>query len=436
MWDPSNAIPLEWADDHIWTAELDIPVGKMIQFKFILRGLSGEILWQPGSDRVFQTWETKSTIVVSEDWDDPGLQRITEEGPLAAMVEESSVLEDKMGNNGLTQDDLTSIKDIDPLTDNEEDQMNIVNGKGETVKHSEGDRPVLVPGLPPLPISDPIEEVFSDEVVNGRIATGASDSDGGDDFNVTKDDLTSIKDIGPLTDNEEDQMIIVNGKGETVKNSEGDLPVLVPGLPPLPISDPIEEVFSDEVVNGRITTGASASDGGDDFNVTEDDLTSIKDIDPLTDNEEDQMNIVNGKGETVKNSEGGLPVLVPGLPPLPISDPIEEVFSDEVVNDRIATGVSASDGGDDFNVTENQSAGEEDRETVNGGLNDVKFTTPHDDICNDGNEAETLYADEPEVENLHISTEAETESTVDVVSNDIQLGRNVLQRFFAKFGFE
>ncbi|KAK1311969.1 hypothetical protein QJS10_CPA07g00022 [Acorus calamus] len=185
MWDPSNAITLEWSDDHKWTAELDIPVRKTIQFKFILRGLSGEILWQPGSDRVFQTWETKNTIVVSEDWDDSGLQRITEEGPLAAMVEESSVLEDKMGNNGLTQGDLTSIKDIDPLTD-KEDQMNIVNGKGETVKHSEGDLPVLVPGLPPLPISDPIEEVFSDEVVNGRIATGASASDGGDDFNVTE----------------------------------------------------------------------------------------------------------------------------------------------------------------------------------------------------------------------------------------------------------
>ncbi|KAK9159047.1 hypothetical protein Scep_005621 [Stephania cephalantha] len=79
VWDPENAIPLEWSDGHIWTAELDIPTGKSIQFKFILKGATGEIVWQPGPDRVLQTWETKNLIVVSEDWENAEIQKIMEE---------------------------------------------------------------------------------------------------------------------------------------------------------------------------------------------------------------------------------------------------------------------------------------------------------------------------------------------------------------------
>ncbi|KAK9168165.1 hypothetical protein Syun_000305 [Stephania yunnanensis] len=79
VWDPENAIPLEWSDGHIWTAELDVPVGKSIQFKFILKGATGKIVWQPGPDRVLQTWETKNLIVVSEDWENAEIQKIMEE---------------------------------------------------------------------------------------------------------------------------------------------------------------------------------------------------------------------------------------------------------------------------------------------------------------------------------------------------------------------
>ncbi|KAL6998549.1 hypothetical protein U1Q18_008677 [Sarracenia purpurea var. burkii] len=80
-WDPSRSIPLDWSDGNIWTLELDVPIGKSIQFKFILKGSTGNILWQPGPDRILQTRETKNTILVSEDWDNPELQMLIEEEP-------------------------------------------------------------------------------------------------------------------------------------------------------------------------------------------------------------------------------------------------------------------------------------------------------------------------------------------------------------------
>lgn len=79
LWDPTSAIPLNWSDGHVWTAELDIPVGKSVQFKLILRAKNGNILWQPGPDRIFQTWETENTITVCEDWENAQCQKISEE---------------------------------------------------------------------------------------------------------------------------------------------------------------------------------------------------------------------------------------------------------------------------------------------------------------------------------------------------------------------
>ncbi|KAI3943649.1 hypothetical protein MKW92_041833 [Papaver armeniacum] len=68
-WDPSSAIPLKWSEGNIWNAELDVPIDKRIEFKFVLKDPNtGEVIWHPRPNRVFQTWETKM-IVVYEDWD-------------------------------------------------------------------------------------------------------------------------------------------------------------------------------------------------------------------------------------------------------------------------------------------------------------------------------------------------------------------------------
>ncbi|KAF9680028.1 hypothetical protein SADUNF_Sadunf06G0077500 [Salix dunnii] len=91
LWDPESVIPMNWSDEHLWTVELDIPVGKSFQFKFILKGIGGKICWQPGPDRILQTWETDNTIVVWEDWEDAALQKVTEEEPSVDGTEEPTV---------------------------------------------------------------------------------------------------------------------------------------------------------------------------------------------------------------------------------------------------------------------------------------------------------------------------------------------------------
>ncbi|KAE8665007.1 Detected protein of confused Function [Hibiscus syriacus] len=41
LWDPESALALNWSEGHFWTAELDIPVGVSVQFKFFLKTRSG-----------------------------------------------------------------------------------------------------------------------------------------------------------------------------------------------------------------------------------------------------------------------------------------------------------------------------------------------------------------------------------------------------------
>ncbi|KAL1194062.1 Phosphoglucan, water dikinase [Cardamine amara subsp. amara] len=79
LWDPGNALPLNWSDGHVWTVDLDLPVGRLVEFKFILKATTGEVLWQPGPNRALETWETNKTIRICEDWENADLQMIIEE---------------------------------------------------------------------------------------------------------------------------------------------------------------------------------------------------------------------------------------------------------------------------------------------------------------------------------------------------------------------
>lgn len=69
-WDPKAALPLEWSEGDIWTTQVNVPVGKHIEYKFILKGKSGEILWQPGPNQLFDTLETDLSMVVSSPWEE------------------------------------------------------------------------------------------------------------------------------------------------------------------------------------------------------------------------------------------------------------------------------------------------------------------------------------------------------------------------------
>lgn len=60
-------------------SDQDVPIESTIQFKFILKQGTGDMIWQPGSDRIFKSWESKGTVVIAEDWENPEAQKITEE---------------------------------------------------------------------------------------------------------------------------------------------------------------------------------------------------------------------------------------------------------------------------------------------------------------------------------------------------------------------
>ncbi|KAF9675462.1 hypothetical protein SADUNF_Sadunf09G0034800 [Salix dunnii] len=79
LWDPSNAIPLDWSEGHTWSVELDVRIDLTMQYKFILKRSTGEIVWQPGPDRLLKTWESNSSVVIAEDWENAGAQKIMEE---------------------------------------------------------------------------------------------------------------------------------------------------------------------------------------------------------------------------------------------------------------------------------------------------------------------------------------------------------------------
>uniref|UniRef100_A0A7I4F6X4 CBM20 domain-containing protein n=2 Tax=Physcomitrium patens TaxID=3218 RepID=A0A7I4F6X4_PHYPA len=69
-WNPSAAIPLNWTEGHVWTAEVSVPEGKNIEYKYILiSGEEGEVEWQPGSNHVLETVTGAPSLVLSPPWE-------------------------------------------------------------------------------------------------------------------------------------------------------------------------------------------------------------------------------------------------------------------------------------------------------------------------------------------------------------------------------
>ncbi|KAL3327287.1 hypothetical protein AABB24_035117 [Solanum stoloniferum] len=195
LWDPSNAVQLEWSEGHVWKVELDIPSGKTVSYKFIMTVDNETILWQQGPDRILQTWETKNTITVSEDWDNAELQTIVEEEPGAEqsavspeiliaenLVPQSVVdLEDDVNEGKTTDvlaivaDNITEVNEDVSTGQNEETTMEakaidkngvasidgVLSSKNESILVADERVPVLVPGLTQVLTS----EVHADKVV-------------------------------------------------------------------------------------------------------------------------------------------------------------------------------------------------------------------------------------------------------------------------------
>lgn len=243
-WDPTSAIPLNWSDGHVWTVQLDIPVGKSINFKFILKRRTGDVLWQAGPDRIFQTWETENTVVVCEDWDDAQLQKIIEEEQSADQNEQvtaSSGMLVVAENLSHPKEELGSVVE-DGNTSSAEESI-VEPQKGETVPevaHS--------PRNPKPIVADNISFLKEEQEVNGRSKVL--------DEKLTTDpnaEFTVISSKGAVI---AEDMLGTNGRPPTVKKLgrtgiEGNLindgaPVLVPGLTSLS-TVPIEEPNQDEI---------------------------------------------------------------------------------------------------------------------------------------------------------------------------------------------
>ncbi|KAH7553825.1 hypothetical protein ACOSP7_029304 [Xanthoceras sorbifolium] len=203
LWDPTSAIPLNWSDGHVWTVDLDIPVGKSIQFKFILKESTGNILWQPGPDRIFQTWETENTIAICEDWENAEYQKICEEEPFTNDNEEptvnSGVLVAEMAENPIaivaennsypvedpvvnTSNKILGVNQISQPMESVDNKNTMIekdilgsNGRAAVVKNlastdleenlitHEGGA-VLVPGLTPIPTMQTEEEIQDENI--------------------------------------------------------------------------------------------------------------------------------------------------------------------------------------------------------------------------------------------------------------------------------
>ncbi|KAI3886572.1 hypothetical protein MKX03_005491 [Papaver bracteatum] len=171
VWDPSNAIPLEWSDGHLWSVQLDIPINKSIQFKFILKKPTGEVIWQPGPDRILKTWETDKTIVSYEDWDNVELQMVTEEESIAKSYISQEVVvgdsnkEDSMVNADAEEDTVvnsnTAESTISPIT-------TIEKVAYPEAEQNDTEDSVLVPGLAPLStttVEESFPQVFKNDII-------------------------------------------------------------------------------------------------------------------------------------------------------------------------------------------------------------------------------------------------------------------------------
>ncbi|XP_073390959.1 uncharacterized protein [Physcomitrium patens] len=97
-WDPSAAVPLNWSEGHLWTADLDVPEGKKIEYKYILVSDQEETVeWQPGSNGVLETVAGAGPLLLSEPWEEPQPESIDDvdaqpagEEPVSDDIEASS----------------------------------------------------------------------------------------------------------------------------------------------------------------------------------------------------------------------------------------------------------------------------------------------------------------------------------------------------------
>ncbi|CAN1134404.1 Phosphoglucan, water dikinase, chloroplastic [Linum perenne] len=175
LWDPENGIPLEWSDGHVWAAELDIPIGRTIRYKFVLKGIHGKMLWQPDPDRVLETWEASNTIVVLEDWDDPHIQKILEEDSVVSVDEDVKPVTDS--DSQIVTENLAP-KESETVCDVKEEQMvQSVVKEEESVAIKDSSLQIIAENLAPQESGAGINDVMEEEQLTENVVKEDSESD-------------------------------------------------------------------------------------------------------------------------------------------------------------------------------------------------------------------------------------------------------------------
>ncbi|KAI3939062.1 hypothetical protein MKX01_001930, partial [Papaver californicum] len=179
VWDPSNAIILEWSDGHLWSVQLissnscDIAINKSIQFKFILKEPTKEVIWKP--DKI---------IVIFEEWDNVELHMITEEDLIEDSMLNSDTQEDLVVNSNTTEPTISLITTIKKLAYPEAENTDMddfvtsigsfvtektsMSLKDEDTSFQYKGEPILVPGLAPLStttVEEGLTQVFKSDII-------------------------------------------------------------------------------------------------------------------------------------------------------------------------------------------------------------------------------------------------------------------------------
>ncbi|KAK1398259.1 Carbohydrate-binding-like fold [Heracleum sosnowskyi] len=198
QWDPSGAVPFNWSDGHVWTTtELDVPIQKCIKFKIIIKEGPENIIWQPGPDRILQTWETENTLTICEDWDSADCQKISDDEITFNQIAESIINEEDItdpnkevhidkSNTIQGTGSVSNVKESSVAVSDDDIDMLMLGGDGSLMNVedskvttdetlSTNGLPLLVPGLDPRPTTQPEDKVLNE--VEKNIFTDASIED-------------------------------------------------------------------------------------------------------------------------------------------------------------------------------------------------------------------------------------------------------------------
>lgn len=187
-------------------------------------------MWQPGPNRVFQTWETKNTITVSEDWENAELQTVSEDEHAA----------DKKENQG-------------KLVIEDHSELAIVNKDS-----NQADIPLEPIEVPSEPIEEQIEKpktLIADDIsytkndptpnLSPQVLSEKRVDSTNEKFTVILNNSVTI--VDEILENNVRDAKIMNLASTNLVDHEGEA-VLVPGLTPAP-SMPNEEEKHDPVEN-------------------------------------------------------------------------------------------------------------------------------------------------------------------------------------------